>query len=77
MFTRNGENAKLYVSGRDVPSLDLNLKREKSKWILLDDAPKSELDRAVAISFDDTRYCIKHSIVLCYLVYVSFNATAL
>ena len=31
---------------------------------------------AVAISFDDTRYCIKHSMVLCYLVYIFLNATA-
>ena len=55
VFTRNGENAKLHISGRGAPSLELNLKREKSKWILLDDAPKSEPDRAVAINFDDTR----------------------
>ncbi len=44
VFTRNGENAKLHISGRDAPSLELNLKRERSKWILLDDAPKSEPD---------------------------------
>ena len=44
VFTRNGENAKLHISGRGAPSLELNLKREKSKWILLDDAPKSEPD---------------------------------
>ncbi len=31
---------------------------------------------AVAISFDDTRYCIKHSMVLCYFVYIFHNATA-
>lgn len=31
---------------------------------------------AVAISFDDTRYCIKHYMVLCYLVYIFLNATA-
>ncbi len=44
VFTRNGENAKLHISGRGAPSLELNLKREKSKWILLDDAPESEPD---------------------------------
>ena len=44
VFTRNGENAKLHISGRDAPSLELNLKREKSKWMLLDDAPESEPD---------------------------------
>lgn len=44
VFIRNGENAKLHISGRGAPSLELNLKREKSKWILLDDAPKSEPD---------------------------------
>ncbi len=44
VFTRNGENAKLHISGRGAPSLELNLKRERSKWILLDDAPKSEPD---------------------------------
>ena len=44
VFTRNGENAKLHVSGRGAPSLELNLKREKSKWILLDDAPESKPD---------------------------------
>ncbi len=44
VFTRNGENAKLHISGRGAPSLELNLKREKSKWILLDDAPKSKPD---------------------------------
>ena len=44
VFTRNGENAKLHISGRGAPSLELNLKRENAKWILLDDAPKSEPD---------------------------------
>lgn len=44
VFTRNGENAKLHISGRGAPSLELNLKREKSKWILLDDAPESVPD---------------------------------
>lgn len=44
VFTRNGENAKLHISGRGAPSLELNLKREKSKWILLDDAPESTPD---------------------------------
>lgn len=44
VFTRSGENAKLHISGRGAPSLELNLKREKSKWILLDDAPESVPD---------------------------------
>ncbi len=44
VFTRSGENAKLHISGRGAPSLELNLKREKSKWILLDDAPESASD---------------------------------
>ncbi len=44
VFTRNGNDAKLHISGRGVPSLELNLKREKSKWILLDDAPESKPD---------------------------------
>ena len=44
VFTQNGENAKLHISGRGAPSLELNLKREKTRWILLDDAPKSEQD---------------------------------
>ena len=44
VFTRNGENAKLHISGRGAPSLELNLKRENAKWILLDNAPKCEPD---------------------------------
>lgn len=44
VFTRNGENAKLHISGRGAPSLELNLKRENAKWILLDDAPESKPD---------------------------------
>lgn len=44
VFTRNGENAKLHISGRGAPSLELNLKREKAKWILLDNAPDCEPD---------------------------------
>ena len=44
MFTRNGENAMLHISGRGALSLELNLKREKSKWILLDEAPESAPD---------------------------------
>lgn len=44
VFTRNGENAMLHISGRGAPSLELNLKREKAKWILLDDLPESEPD---------------------------------
>lgn len=44
VLTRNGENAKLHISGRGASALELNLKREKSKWILLDDIPPSEPD---------------------------------
>ena len=44
VFTRNGENAKLHISGRGAPSLELNLKRENTKWMLLDDAPESDPD---------------------------------
>ncbi len=44
VFTRNGENAMLHISGRGALSLELNLKREKSKWILLDEAPESAPD---------------------------------
>lgn len=44
VFTRNGENAKLHISGRGAPSPELNLKRENAKWILLDDAPDSKPD---------------------------------
>ena len=44
VFTRNGENAKLHISGRGAPSLELNLKRENAKWILLDDVPDSKPD---------------------------------
>lgn len=44
VFTRNGENAMLHISGRGAPALDLNLKRENAKWILLNDAPESKLD---------------------------------
>lgn len=44
VFTRNGMNAKLHISGRGAPSLELNLKREKAKWILLDDEPESKPD---------------------------------
>ena len=44
VFTRNGENAKLHISGRSAPSLEMNLKRENAKWILLDDIPKSKPD---------------------------------
>lgn len=38
VFTRNGNQAKLNISGRGAPSLELNLSREKAKWKLLDDA---------------------------------------
>lgn len=44
VFTRNSEKAKLNISGRGAPSLELNLKRENSKWILLDNAPESKPD---------------------------------
>lgn len=44
VLTRNGENAKLHISGRGASALELNLKREKSKWILLDDIPPNEPD---------------------------------
>lgn len=44
VLTRSGENAKLYISGRGASALELNLKREKSKWILLDDIKPSEPD---------------------------------
>lgn len=44
VLTRNGENAKLHISGRGAAALELNLKREKSKWILLDDIPPSKPD---------------------------------
>lgn len=44
VFTRNGENAKLHISGRGAPSLELNLKRENAKWTLLDDVPESKPD---------------------------------
>lgn len=44
VFIRNGENAKLHISGRGAPSLELNLKRESTKWILLDDAPDRKPD---------------------------------
>ena len=44
VFTRNGENAKLHISGRGAPSLELNLKRENVKWILLDEAPDCKPD---------------------------------
>lgn len=44
VFTRNGENAMLHISGRGAPSLELNLKRKNAKWILLDNVPESEPD---------------------------------
>lgn len=44
VLTHNGENAKLHISGRGASALELNLKREKSKWILLDDILPSEPD---------------------------------
>ncbi|MDE6580684.1 MAG: helicase RepA family protein [Ruminiclostridium sp.] len=44
VFTRSGDNAKLYISGRGAPSFEMNLKRENTKWILLDDAPEIKQD---------------------------------
>ncbi len=44
VFTPNGENAMLHISGRGAPSLELNLKRKNAKWILLDNVPESEPD---------------------------------
>ena len=44
VFTRSADNAKLYISGRGAPSLELNLKRENTKWILLDNAPEIKQD---------------------------------
>ena len=44
VFTRNGENAKLHINGRGAPSMELNLKRENVKWILLDKVPDCEPD---------------------------------
>ena len=44
VFTRNGENAKLHISGRGAPSMELNLKRENVKWILLDEEPDCKPD---------------------------------
>ena len=44
VFTRSGDNAKLHISGRGAPSLELNLKRENTKWILLDNAPEIKQD---------------------------------
>ena len=44
VFTRSGDNAKLHISGRGAPSLELNIKRENTKWILLDNAPEIKQD---------------------------------
>lgn len=44
VFTRNNNQAKLNISGRGAPSLELNLSREKAKWKLLDDAPEYKPD---------------------------------
>lgn len=44
VFTRNGNQAKLNISGRGAPSLELNLSREKAKWKLLDDVPEYKPD---------------------------------
>lgn len=44
VFTRNGNQAKLNISGRGAPSLELNLMREKAKWKLLDDVPEYKPD---------------------------------
>ena len=58
VFTRNGENTNLHINGRSAPSLELNLKRENTKWILLDDAPlmpigvSGKVFRGVTLSFN-------------------------
>ncbi len=44
VFTRNSNQAKLNISGRGAPSLELNLSREKAKWKLLDDVPDYKPD---------------------------------
>lgn len=44
VFTRNSNQAKLNISGRGAPSLELNLMREKAKWKLLDDVPEYKPD---------------------------------
>lgn len=44
VFTRNNNQAKLNISGRGAPSLELNLSREKAKWKLLDDVPDYKPD---------------------------------
>lgn len=44
VLTRNGNQAKLNISGRGAPSLELNLSREKAKWKLLDDVPDYKPD---------------------------------
>lgn len=44
VFTRNGNQAKLNISGRGAPSLELNLMSEKAKWKLLDDIPEYKPD---------------------------------
>lgn len=44
VFTRNGNQAKLNISGRGAPSMELNLSREKAKWKLLDDVPDYKPD---------------------------------
>ena len=60
VLTRSGENAKLHISGRGAAALELNLKREKSKWILLDDVPISEPDVFSFIIHDFL--CLKKSV---------------
>ena len=44
VFTRNGNQAKLNISGRGAPSMELNLSREKVKWKLLDAVPEYKPD---------------------------------
>lgn len=44
VFTRNGNQAKLNISGRGAPSMELNLSREKAKWKLLDAVPEYKPD---------------------------------
>lgn len=44
VFTRNGNQSKLNISGRGAPSMELNLSREKAKWKLLDAVPEYKPD---------------------------------
>ena len=52
VFIRNGNQAKLNISGRGAPSLELNLSREKAKWKLLDDVPEYKPDLFPSVVHD-------------------------